>query len=153
MDEPPVLTGPDSIDDFPENASTSRQVARYTATDPERATITLSLAGADRDDFTLARNGVLTLNESPDYEVRRSYSVTVRAEAGIHTGNSATLKPVTVYIQNLEERGTVTLSTVQPQEGTLMSAELVDDDGPSRTTWQWYRTSSRGSTGTAITNG
>ena len=152
VDEPPVLTGPDSIDDFPENASTSRQVARYTATDPERATVTLSLAGADRDDFTLARNGVLTLNESPDYEVKSSYSVTVRAEAGIHTGNSATLKRVTVNLQNVEERGTVTLSTVQPQASTPLTATLEDDDIPSGTTWQWYRTSSRGSTGTAITN-
>ena len=56
VDEPPELTGPDTIDDFPENASTSRQVARYTATDPERATVTLSLT-AGGDEFTLASNG------------------------------------------------------------------------------------------------
>ena len=35
MDEPPVLEGPDTVDDFPENSSTSRQVGRYTASDPE----------------------------------------------------------------------------------------------------------------------
>ena len=39
VDEPPVMTGPDTINDFPENASTSRQVGRYTATDPEEATV------------------------------------------------------------------------------------------------------------------
>ena len=59
---------------------------------------------------------------------------------------------MTVKIRNVEEPGTVTFSTVQPQEGTGLTATLDDDDGPTGTTWQWYRTSSRGSTGTAITN-
>ena len=152
VNEAPVLDGPDTVDDFPENASTSRQVARYTASDPERATVTLSLTGTDSDDFTLASNGVLTFNTSPDYEDQSSYSVTVRAEAGIHTGNSATRKRVTVNLQNVEERGTVTLSAVQPQERTGLTATLDDDDDPAGITWQWYRTSSRGSTGTAITS-
>ena len=74
--------------------------------------------------------------------------MTVRAVAGLHTVDKA----VTVNIRNVEERGEVTLSTVQPQEGTQLSAELVDDDGPSGITWQWYRTSSPGSTGAAIAN-
>ena len=152
VNEAPMLDGPDTVDDFPENASTSRQVARYTASDPERATVTLSLTGTDSDDFTLASNGVLTFNTSPDYEDQSSYSVTVRAEAGIHTGNSATRKRVTVNLQNVEERGTVTLSAVQPQERTGLTATLDDDDDPTGITWQWYRTSSRGSTGTAITS-
>ena len=112
----------------------------------------MSLTGTDSDDFTLASNGVLTFNTSPDYEDQSSYSVTVRAEAGIHTGNSATRKRVTVNLQNVEERGTVTLSAVQPQERTGLTATLDDDDDPTGITWQWYRTSSRGSTGTAITS-
>ena len=60
-------------------------------------------------------------------------------------------KVVTVNIQNVEEPGTVTLSAVQPQEGTSLETILEDDDEPTGITWQWYRTSSRGSTGTAIT--
>ena len=142
-----MITGPDTVDDFPENSPTSRQVGRYTASDPEGATVTLSLSSGGAD-FTLAGNGVLTFGASPDYEEQRSYSVTVRAEAGSHTVN----KTVTVNIQNVEEPGTITLSTVQPQEGTGLTAALEDDDGPTGTTWQWYRTSSRGSTGAAITN-
>ena len=147
VDEAPVLTGPDTVDDFPENSATSRQLGRYTATDPEGATITLSLSGTDSDKFALASNGALTFRESPDYEDQDSYSVTVRAVAGSHTVDTA----VTVNIENIEERGTVTLSAVQPQERTALTATLADDDGPSSTTWQWYRTSSRGSAGTAIT--
>ena len=147
VDEPPVITGPDTVDDFPENSATIRQVSRYTASDPEGATVTMSLAVGGAD-FSLAGNGVLTFGESPDYEGRSSYSVTVRAVAGSHTVDKA----VTVNIQNVEERGGVTLSAVQPQEGTRLSATLDDDDGPSGTRWQWYRTSSQGSTGTAITS-
>ena len=146
VDEPPELTGPDTADDFPENSATSRQVGRYTASDPESATVTLSLTGADGDEFTLASNGVLTFRESPDYEEQRSFSVTVMAGAGSHTVD----KVVTVNIQNVEEPGTVTLSAVQPQTGTPLTAMLDDDDGPTSTTWQWYRTSSRGSAGAAI---
>ena len=148
VDEPPVIAGPDTVDDYPENSAASRQVGRYAASDPEGATVTLSLTGTDSDDFTFASNGVLAFNESPDYEEQTRYIITVRAEAGAHTLDKA----VTVNIQNVEEPGAVTLSTVQPQEGTGLTATLDDDDGPTGTTWQWYRTSSRGSTGTAITN-
>ena len=148
VDEPPVITGPDAVDDYPENSAASRQVGRYTASDPEGARVTLSLTGTDSDDFTLSSNGTLTFDESPDYEAQSSYSVTIRVEAGSHTVD----RVVTINIQNIEERGTVTLSTVQPQEGTGLTATLDDDDGPTGTTWQWHRTSSRGSAGTAITN-
>ena len=142
VDEPPVLEGPDAVENFPENSSVSRQVAKYTATDPEGATVTLSLSPGDTGDFTLASNGVLTFNESPDYEEQSNYRVTVMVEAGTHTVD----KSVTVYIQNIEEPGTVTLSSVQPQVGTLLEATLEDDDGPAatgwQTEWQWYRASS-----------
>ena len=153
VDEPPELTGPDTIDNLPENSATSRQVGRFTASDPEgdRADLSLSSGGAD---FTLASNGVLTFKESPDYETQSSYTVTVRARVGSGISNTVNTvdKPVTVNIQNLEEPGTVTLSSVQPQAGTTLTATLGDDDGPTGTTWHWHRTSSRGSTGTAITN-
>ena len=151
VDEPPVITGPDRVGDFPENSPTSRQVGRYTASDPEGHTVSLTISGtniSDGDRFTLASNGVVTFKESPDYEDQSSYSVTIRAEAGSHTVN----KSVTVNIQNLEEPGTVSLSAVQPQEGTQFTATLEDEDEPTGITWQWYRTSNKGSTGAAITN-
>ena len=71
---------------FPENSATSRQVARYTATDPEGATVTLSLSSGAAD-FNLANNGVVTFKASPDHEDQNSYSFTVRAVAGAHTVN------------------------------------------------------------------
>ena len=154
VDEPPELTGPDTIDNLPENSATSRQVGRYTASDPEGATAALSLPSGGAN-FVLASNGVLTFKESPDYETQSSYTVTVRARVGSGISNTVNTidKQVTVNIQNLEEPGTVTLSSVQPQAGTTLTATLDDDDRPTGTTWQWYRTSIRGSSGTAITNG
>ena len=45
VNEPPVITGPEYIDNFPENSPTSRQAGRYTASDPEGANVTLDLRG------------------------------------------------------------------------------------------------------------
>ena len=136
VDEPPEITESGTLYDFPENSPTSRQVGRYTASDPEGATVTLSLSSGGAN-FTLASNGVLTFAQSPDYEEQSRYIVTVRAVAGSHTVN----KTVTVNIQNAEEPGAVSLSTVQPQEGTPLTVTLDDDDGPTGTSWEWYRTS------------
>ena len=145
VDEPPELIGPDTVDDFPENSSIGRQVARFTATDPEGAMVTLGLLSGDSD-FVLAGNGVLTFREPPDFEEQSNFSVTVSAAAGSHTVN----KVVVVNIQNVEEPGSVSLSHVQPQEGINFVATLEDDDEPAGITWQWYRTSSRSSDGTSI---
>ena len=82
VDEPPMIAGLDVVDDFPENSATSRQVGRYTATDPEGATVTLSLSSGGAD-FALASNGVLTFAQSPDYEEQSRYIVTVRAVARV----------------------------------------------------------------------
>ncbi len=147
-DEPHELMGLESVDDFPENSPTNSLVARYSATDPEEAPVALTLTGADSDEFMLTGGGVLTFNESPDYEERSSYSVTVRAEVGSHTVN----KTVTVNIQNVEEPGAIALSGVQPQESTVFTATLEDDDEPSGTAWQWHRTSNRNAAGNAITD-
>ena len=148
VNELPVLEGPETINDYPENASIGRQVARFTATDPERAAVRLWLTGADSSAFTLSFSGVLTFHNPPDYEDQSGYTITVNAEAG---GDSVT-KIVTINIQHLEEAGSVTLSAVQPQAGISFAATLEDDDGPIGTEWQWYRTSSRASTGTTIVN-
>ena len=63
VDEPPECwTGPDTVGEFPENASTSRQVGRYTASDPEGATVTLSLTAVQTATTSLiASNGTAHL--------------------------------------------------------------------------------------------
>ena len=47
---------------------------------------------------------------------------------------------VTITVNNLDEEGTVTLSSDQPEVGTALTATLEDPDGTvSSVTWQWAR--------------
>ena len=48
---------------------------------------------------------------------------------------------VTVKVTNVEEDGTVTLSTLQPRVGFPVTATLADPDNVTAGTvsWQWYR--------------
>ena len=60
-----------------EENSSDLAVATYTAINSKGATVDWSLEGTDKDDFTIT-DGALSLDESPDYEAKSSYSVTVR---------------------------------------------------------------------------
>ena len=57
---------------------------------------------------------------------KSSYEVTVTATDPSGASDSIT---VTITVSNLDERGTVELSTVQPQVGTALTATLTDLDG------------------------
>ena len=62
--------------------------------------------------------------------------MTVRVSDGI---NVDTLD-VLVTIDNVDEAGTITLSSLQPQVGTALTATLTDPDGNVRSiTWSWQR--------------
>ena len=137
-------------------------VAAYTAVDPEDESIVWTRAGADAEDFTID-GGVLQFVRIPNYEdphdsgENNSYTVTVTAS----DGTNESTQEVTVSIVNLEEEGTVSLSTRQPQVGNSLTATLTDPDGADNVTppvltsqtdltepatWQWAR-SRNGSTG------
>ena len=83
VDEVPTIAG-DATIDYAENGT--GDVATYTAMDPEEATITWSLSGTDADVFDISGAGVLTFNESPDYEMPADadtdnmYSVTIHTD-------------------------------------------------------------------------
>ena len=67
-----------------------------------------------------------------------TYVVTVRASDG---GQETTdMQMVTIDVTNVDEPGTVTLSTLQPQLGVAIMATLADPDGVTADTisWQWY---------------
>ena len=80
-----------------------------------------------------------------DYETKRSYIVTVSvrdSKKTDHTPDSVTddTTNVTITVTNVDEEGTVTLSSSQPQEGTPLTATLTDPDfGITRLTWRWAR--------------
>ncbi len=134
IDEPPDLSGPAAVDYDENNRGT---VASYTAVDPERATITWTPAGDDQDDFRISSRGVLTFTDPPDYEtptdsnVDSTYEVTVQASDGTNTPTQT----VSVRVTNLDEGGTVTLTTTtsRPQVDTVVEAALDDPTGESAT--------------------
>ncbi len=118
-------------------------LVQFTAADPDNTdeTITWSLSGEDAGDFTIV-DGALTFKTSPNYERPGDadgdnvYKVTVSAtDADRNRGE----KDVEVKVANVDEPGTVTLSSVQPRVGVALTASLTDiDGGVSGVMWQWY---------------
>ena len=147
VDEAPDLKG-DSTASFAENGTGT--VATYTADDPEEKDIDWDVSGADAADFRIS-NGVLTFASAPNFEVGQGsgsagvneYVVTVEASAGASATpavQTATLE-VTVTVTDVEEPGSIMLSTLQPQVGEEVTATLTDGDAITANTvnWQWFR--------------
>ena len=124
---------------YPENGTDA--VATFTAVDPEADHITWSLSGVDADRFTIV-GGVLRFSSSPDYENAadaggdNTYVVMVIASDGT---NSDT-EDVEIEVTNVDEAGTVMLTTLQPQVEVELTATLVDSDVVDGiVTWMWFR--------------
>ena len=120
------------------------------ASDDDDDPLTYSLdSSTDADSFSIdAASGQLQTKAPLDYETTPSYSVTVTAADP--SGLNDTIE-VTITVNNVDEEGTVTLSTTQPIEGTLLDATLDDpDDVSGSVTWSWRRSQSRTSLGTLI---
>ena len=79
VNEPPTVSG----ERTPSVDENTTAVATYRATDPdERATITWSVEDPGASDFTITNAGALSFASAPNYEVKSSYTVTVRASDG-----------------------------------------------------------------------
>ena len=139
-------------------------VATFRATDPDKQSIVWEVTGVDADDFTIL-NGVLRFKEMPDYEAPtdrvhgaldrngtevaattepdRMYQITVRAteSRAIDSGPDRSDElDVTVSVQNDNEGGRVSLSLLQPEVETALTATASDPDGGVTVSdWQWYR--------------
>ena len=125
----------------------SQNAAEYTGTDPEddNSTLKWSVAGADSGKFSITSAGeraTLAFEAEPDYEMPGDangdnvYEVTVVVT---DSGANTAMRSVTVKVTNVEEGGTVTLSSLQPRVGVPITARLTDPDGGvSGVTWQWY---------------
>ena len=101
-----------------------------------------SLSGDDAEDFGISSDGMLTFNNTPDYEMPEDaggnnvYDVTVKATDGTNT----VMKNVKVMVRNVDEMGTLVLSSTTPSVDAELTATLTDLDGMvSGETWQWAR--------------
>ena len=146
VDENPTLTGPASPR-VAENTPTTTAVATYVAMDDEDdntgTAIRWSLDGENDEDFSIT-GGVLRFKSAPNYEAQSTYSIMVVATDSDEE-QPAELT-VTVTVTNVDEAGTLTLSTLQPVDGIEMTTILTDIDGvvvADETTWKWAKSSSR----------
>ena len=126
--------------------------APVAAVDPERNALTYTLTGTDAASFTITSTGQIRLASGVtlDYETKSIYIVTVEVHDGRDgTGATSTTiddtQSVTITVANLEEPGTVTLSseTATIQARVPVTASLEDDDGViGSVSWQWARSRS-----------
>ena len=145
VDELGMLSGDDSFS-YAEGGTDA--VGTYTLTAiGDGPTVTWSLDGTDKSDFMLEGTGMsrmLKFSSAPDYENpmggadddSNTYMVTVKASAG---GEMEMLE-VTVEVTNVDEMGTLVLSSTTPSVDAELTATLTDLDGMvSVETWMWYK--------------
>ena len=153
VNEKPTITLVDGAVDYPEGGTAA--VASFSAIDPETGTsiqwslVTATVGDATPEDvadhalFSLSSSGVLTFKNPPNFEDAKDdnnnneYKVTVQAR-GSGSGDTAYYE-VVVNVTNVEEDGTVSLTTLQPQVRVRLTAGVSDPDrNVTGTTWQWY---------------
>ena len=138
-------------------------VQTFKSEDPEGLGVHWDVTGWDADDFKISTYGVLRFKKQPDYEdptdrVRvaddtvtaitgsdNMYQITIRATEIRPSGETrralSTEKDITVSVQNVDEKGIITMRWLEPEVGTPIQAELDDPDGaptPTNVTFTWY---------------
>ena len=148
MNEPPEFDSATAAREVPENTEAGVAIgAPVTAADPDTGdTPAYTLGGTDANFFDIGTStGQLQTKAALDHEVKNTYTVTVTASDGALTA----AVDVTVTVTNIDEAGTVTLSTDRPPARAEITAALTDpDEGVTGAVWQWER-SSDGNTGWA----
>ena len=130
VNEPPTVTG-NATPSVDENTTA---VATYSATDPEEVPPSWSLQGG-AGVFMITSAGALAFTTAPNYEVKFSYTVTVRASDGVNTTNH----PVTVTVTDVDEDEELLLSARRPLIGADYTAafEVGKGDAVQSPMWVW----------------
>ena len=153
-----VVVTPPPVDvsyaEIKDDAPNTDAVATYVGTDPEGASISWDLRGADASFFTI-NGGVLQFVNSPDFEDPKdrsgdntatpdaagtpddmsdnTYSVVIRAiasRASDDTGPAEAVDTrVDVTVTDVDEDGEVVISSLQPEITIPIMASLTDPDG------------------------
>ena len=122
---------------LPENSPAGASLGTPMETAAPAGTVLYSLSGTDAGLLDIdPATGEITLAQgaSPDFETRTSYAVTITASANL-----------AVMVENVDEPGSVSLSTGSPRSGESLSASLTDPDGSvSALSWRWQRSTEDG---------
>ena len=142
VDEKPALEPGSCAPEVAEN-TVGGSVCTFRADDPEGRALQWRVSGPDAGSFELSGSGTsrtLGLGSGVvlDFETQSSYSVDVEVVDDGPESHSVSAG-VTLGVVNVDEPGSVRLSTGLPREGSPLTAELDDDDGPSQISWQWQR--------------
>ena len=134
--------------DAPTNVSATARNAgvRLAWADPTDSSITrgdrlsYSLPGINASSFGIGRStGQLIVKDPLDYETQSVYHTRVRVRDNIGASDDI---DVTITVTNVDEAGTVSVSSERPKVGTALAASLTDPDGSlSDISWQWARSS------------
>ncbi len=149
VNEPALFGSVDATRTIAENTPAGEPLgAPFQATDGDGDTLTYSLGANNVEYFEIdAASGQLWTRAALDYETKSTYSPGVTATSGADNNSI----PVTVTVENVEEPGVVTLSSVQPRIDETLFADLTEPDVVSGVaTWSWERSTSRTSGWTAI---
>ena len=152
QNDPPIFDeSPSTSRDVDENTSLGENIGEpVAATDPESDTLTYSLDVDGAESFDINKDtGQLQTKADLDFETTATYSVTVTAT---DTAGGTDTITVSITVNNLDEPGTVTLSSLQPQVRFQLTATLDDPDDvvSGSVTWSWARSQSRNTPGTPI---
>ena len=127
-----------------------------TRTDPDAgdtaSTLKLTLGGPDSGDFKLSKASDsearrLTFAAKPNYESPADADMNNKYQVSIITTDDEGLThelALVIEVNNIDEKGTVSLSTEQPAIGQTITATLDDPDmGENSIVWKWERASRR----------
>ena len=160
--EPPSNGAPT----FTESSPVSRSIAEnaagggnagnpVSATDPDGDTLTYHIVEYDTHAFDVdAGTGQIILNEtaSLDYESKNTYSVRIFVKDSLDPHGEAddsndANRLVTIHVTDVEEAGSVVLSSDSPNVDEEITPELSDPDGSiTNLTWKWQTADSAEST-------
>ena len=129
----------------------------WSTSGPDGEVLVLGQAGAGTNMFDISDRGVLTFKTPPDFEnptddgVNNIYNVSVTAADA--EGNTSAAQAFVITVTNVEERGMVMLSGLQPRVGVELTADLSDEDVVTGSVdWQWASSSSMGGSYSNIAN-
>ena len=109
-----------------------------TATDPEGGAIAYALGGADAGLFEIdSSTAQITVGDGTSLDFKTTASYSVRVEARDPSAGRDSID-VTISVTNVDEPGTLSLSSTEPAFGTELTATLTDPDGGiTDVSWEW----------------